>query len=185
PRDPSTAVLRLGVFVLGTCVALAMATRALWRDFPRWDAWLESLEGRFTDLRSWLRNALDMEQEERERGGSGPAPHTSGELADAVQERAARRLDGTPLGETVPPLAARNAFLGIAVATLSLVASAVLAPGPTLAAWRTLWSPASAARPVTLGVEPGDVTVVPGASLAVRARIEGSGLAPRILGDGP
>src|SRR5256885_2566278 len=125
PRDPSTAVLRLGVFVLGTCVALAMAMRALWRDFPRWDAWLESLEGRFTDLRSWLRNALDMEQEERESGGSGPAPHTSGELADAVQERAARRLDGTPLGETVPPPAARNAVPRIAVATPSLVASAV------------------------------------------------------------
>src|SRR5262249_61011717 len=85
----------------------------------------------------------------------------------------------------VPPRAGRAAFLGLAAAMLSLLASATLAPGPTLAAWRTLWSPASAARPVTLGVEPGDVTVVPGASLAVRARIEGSALAPRLLGNGP
>ena len=180
PRDPVTAGLRLGLFALGSLAALAFATLALRRETPRWEAWLESLERRFTEIRSWVRNAIDLEKAERDR-----TPHTSGELADAVRAHAEHRLDGVPLRDTVPPIAGRNAFLGIAAAGLSLVAAATLAPGPTLAAWSTMWSPASAAPPVTLAVEPGDVTVVPGASLAVRARVEGTEKAPRLLGTGP
>ena len=184
PRDPVTAVARLALFALGSIAAIALATVALWRETPRWDSWLESLEQRFGGLRSWLRNALDLER----AGGSPEAARsgrTSGELAGAVRDETARRVDGTALGETVPGLAARAPLAAIAAAALSVLASATLAPGPTLAAWRTLWSPASAAPPISLAVEPGDVTVVPGASLAVRARIEGSAQAPKLLGDGP
>src|SRR5262245_29612583 len=73
PSTPGTAWARLVLFLLGSLAALAVAVHALWRDSPRWDAWLESLELRFTGLRSWLRNALEFESER--------SAHTSGELA--------------------------------------------------------------------------------------------------------
>ncbi len=177
PRTPGSAWLRLAVFAGGALGALVFATRGFLRETPRWDTWLESLETRFSGLRSWLRNALDVERT--------PGVHTSDQLAAAVREQAALRLDDTPLGETVPAVLARTPLAATSAAVLSLSAALLLAPVPTLDAWRTLWSPASAAVPVTLVVEPGDVTLVPGASLAVRARIDGSTAAPRLAGDGP
>src|SRR6266508_1448368 len=133
PRDPVTAGLRLGLFALGSLAALAYATLALRRETPRWETWLESLERRFTDIRSWVRNAIDLEKAAapaRAAGaqGSNAPSHTSGELADAVRAHAEHRLDGVPLRDTVPPIAGRSAFLGIAAAGLSLVAAATLAP---------------------------------------------------------
>jgi hypothetical protein len=176
PRTPGTAWARLVLILAGAVAALAVAVRGALRDSPRWDAWLEALEERFASIRSWVRNALDLE--------ARPGEHTSGELAIAVREQARRRLEEVPLDRTIPPLRARVPLTAIAAAVLALVASAALAPEPTLAAWRTLWSPASAAPPVTLAVEPGDVTLVPGASLSVRARVEGTEAAPRLLGEG-
>jgi hypothetical protein len=55
----------------------------------------------FTDLRSWLRNALEFE--------ATPAAHTSDVLAGAVRQQAAHRLEGTPLDGTIPSLRARAA----------------------------------------------------------------------------
>ena len=179
PRDPFTAGARLALFALGSVVALAAASFALWQDTPRWDAWLESLEQRFPGLRSLLRNAIDLEH------GVPAGAHTSGELADAVREEAGRRLADAALRDTVPPLYARVPLMAAIAATLSLVAATLLSPAATRAAWSTLWNPASAAPPLMLAVEPGDVTVVPGAAVAVRARIEGTASAPRLLGDGP
>ena len=182
PRDPVTAGARLAVFVLGSLAALVAASIALWRDTPGWDRWLESLELRFPGLKSLLRNAVDLEREARKPPGTA---HTSGELADAVKDAAAERLASAPLRDTVPALRARVPLLATLAATLSLLAATLLAPGETRAAWATLWRPASAAPPMTLVVDPGNVTVVPGAALAVRARIEGTALAPRLLGNGP
>jgi hypothetical protein len=179
PRDPGTAGARLFVFLLGSAVALVAATFALWRETPRWDAWLESLETRFPGLRSLLRNAIDLERV------APSTAHTSNELAGAVRDDAARRLAEAPLRETVPGLRARVPLVALAAATLSLVSASMLAPVQTRAAWSTLWNPASAAPPMTLVVDPGNVTVVPGAALAVRARVEGSAVAPRLVGDGP
>ena len=177
PRTPEMAWVRLAFVALGSAVALAVAVAGARRESPAWDTWLESLEGRFAGLRSWLRNALDFE--------SSTAEHTSGELADAVKGETVRRLGDTPLHETVPPLHTRVPLTATGAALLSLTAAVALAPEATLDAWRTLWQPASAAPPVALVVEPGSVTLVPGASLAVRARVEGSAAAPRLLGDGP
>jgi hypothetical protein len=174
PRTPGTAWARAVLLAAGSLAALAVAVRGALRDSPRWDPWLEALEARFAPLRSWLRNALEME--------SRPGAHTSDELAGAVREQAARRLDDVPVGDSVPRLEARVPLVAAAAAVLAIASSVVLAPEPTLAAWRTLWSPASAAPPVELAVEPGDVTLVPGASLAVRARIAGSDAPPRLLG---
>lgn len=176
PRTPLTATLRLSVFVIGAVVALAYAVRGALRELPRWDAWLESLEERFAPLRSWLRNALDLE--------SAPHQHTSGELAGAVRDETTRRIEGTPLAQTVPSLAWKRPATAVSAAMLSLSTALVLAPGPTLDAWQTLWAPQSAAPPVTLAVEPGSVVLVPGASFAVRAVVEGSESAPRLLGEG-
>jgi hypothetical protein len=176
PRTPATAWARLALVALGAVAVLALAVRATLRDTPRWDAWLESIESRFSELRSWLRNALDLE--------TAPAAHTSGELAGALRGEAGHRLRGTPLDRTVPALAGRTPAIASAAALLSLAATLLLAPRLTLDSWHTLWSPAAAAPPVELVVEPGDVTLVPGASFAVRARVTGSPAAPRLTGDG-
>src|SRR5262249_14821328 len=153
-------------------------TLALWRETPRWDAWLESLEGRFPGLRSWLRNAIDLEQQ-------AGASHTSADLAIAVRDETARRLADAPLGATVPKLAAPVPVVAIPTATRPLLAAAVGAPGVLAAAGLALRRPAAAAPPMTLVVAPGSITVVPGASVSVRARVEGSTQAPRLLGNGP
>jgi len=178
PRDPATASVRLAVFLLGSLVTLVAASLALWRETPRWDAWLESLEQRFPGLKSLLRNAIDLER-------APVGEHTSGELADAVRGEAGRRIEAAALGDTVPRLEARAPVVAMLAATLSLVAASVLAPALMRSAWSTLWNPASAAPPLTLVVDPGDVTVVPGAAVAVRARVEGTALPPRLLGNGP
>ncbi len=176
PRSPFTASVRLASFTLGTLLALALALRTLQRESSSWDTWLEALEMRFPALRSWLRNALDLE--------AARDTNTSNELADAVRDEAARRLADTPLDTTVPPLEARTPTVAMIAATLSFVACAWLAPAATRDAWQTLWSPASAAPPITLRVEPGSVVLVPGASFAVRAQVSGSTAAPRLLGEG-
>ncbi|NOT34590.1 MAG: hypothetical protein HOP12_10515, partial [Candidatus Eisenbacteria bacterium] len=72
-----------------------------------------------------------------------------------------------------------------AVASLVLLVALGLAwPQRTTRSWNTLWSPAAAAPELRLQVEPGSVTVSPGASLAVRARVWGSDQAPRLIADG-
>ena len=177
PRTPGTAWARLALFATGGLASLVLAARARARETPRWDTWLESLEARFADLRSWLRNALELE--------AAPAFHTSDELAGALRGEAAERLQATPLRSTVPSLAARTPAIAGSAAMLSLAVVLLLAPQATLDAWHTLWAPASAAPPVELVVEPGSVTLVPGASFAVRARVAGSQAPPRLTGNGP
>ena len=177
PRTPLTASLRLALFAVGAAGAMVFAVRGVLREIPRWDVWLESLEERFAPLRSWLRNALDLE--------TAPASHTSDELAGEVRDEAARRVDAAPLASTVPSLSWRRPGTAAAAAMLSLSSALFFAPGPTLDAWHTLWAPHTAAPPVTLTVEPGSVVLVPGASFAVRAVVAGSEAAPRLLGSGP
>src|SRR5688572_13419626 len=149
PRTPAFASARLVLVLLGSVLAIGFAVGGARREAQPWDTWLESLEARFAGLRSWLRNALDLE--------STPATHTSGELAQAVRGETARRLDQTPLEETVPRLETRTPLVATTAALLSLVAAVVFAPQATLDAWRTLWQPAIAAPAVTIVVEPGDV----------------------------
>src|SRR5260221_1889240 len=176
PRTPGTAWARLVLFGCGALAGLALAARAAWRDTPRWEPWLESLESRFDGLRSWLRNALDLENK--------PDAHTSGELAEALREETARRLDTLPLAGTVPSVQPRTPLIAAGTATLSLAALFFIAPGPALDSWHTLFAPATAAPPVELVVEPGNVTLVPGASFAVRARVGGTVRPPQLLGSG-
>jgi hypothetical protein len=176
PVRPVTAWLRLlGAGAIGIA-GLAGALAAFRRQRPRFDTWVERIEQRFPEVRSWLRNALDLE--------ARPPAHASCELGAALVEETRRRLQAVPLPTLTPrveparPLLAMGAVLGI------LAVLGTLAPGPTARSWATLWSPGAAAPPVRLEVEPGSVRVSPGAALAVRARVWGTAAAPRLVRDG-
>jgi hypothetical protein len=177
PGGPGAALARLALLVLAGLAATAFAVRAFGAETPRFDAWLEDVEHRFPELRSWLRNALDLE--------SARDTNTSGELAGALRAEAARRLSGAPLAKARPAVGARSPLAAAAAAAGLVVALGLLAPEAALRSWRTLWDPAAAAPPVTLAVEPGSVRISPGATLAIRARVDGTVAAPRLLGDGP
>src|SRR5689334_8705019 len=118
PLSPATARARLALFLGGSLAALALALAGLARRSPRWTAWLETVEARFPDVRSWLRNALDLE--------ARPPAHTSPELAAALRAETARRLERVPLARLAPPLRPRAPLAAAAAATALLVALALL-----------------------------------------------------------
>lgn len=176
PFAEGVAFARTLLAALAALGCLGVVLARLARATPRFDAWLEAVEARFPEVRSWLRNALDLER--------APSPHTSESLAAALRDETARRLHGVPLGALAPRLEPRRPALAIAGATAALVLAALLAPARVERSWATLWDPASAAPPVRLAVEPGSVRIAPGAALAVRARVWGTPAAPRIERDG-
>lgn len=174
---PAFATVRLVLTIAGLVGAVVAAAIGFAREAPKLDPWLEAIERRFPELRSLLRNALDLE--------SAPAAHTSGDLAAALRADAARSLGAVPIAQERPPVRARASLLATGAASLAIALVVLIAPAAARRSWRTLWNPALAAPPVTLAVEPGSVTLAPGATLAVRARVEGTASAPRLLGAGP
>ena len=170
------AWLRLtGLVALATAVT-TLAVRAYLRERLGLDPYLERVEARFPALRSLIRNAIDFE--------AAPRRHESEDLAGAVRNEAARRLTDAPLGVLTPSIQARRPVLLMAAGLATVVLLGVLWPGATARSWSTLWNPAAAAPPVRLVVEPGSVTITPGSSLAVRARVWGTAQAPRLDRDG-
>ena len=164
--------------VAGAAVAaLVLAVAGLLRARPTFEAYLERIEERFPAVRSWLRNALDFERR--------PPAHTSPELVRALGDETSRRLADVPLIALRPALEARRPLASMAVAFAVVAAFGLAFPARTERSWRTLLDPRTAAPPVRLEVEPGSVTVTPGAALAVRARVWGTGARPRLLRDGP
>jgi hypothetical protein len=176
PLGPAAAWARLILTVAGGALAVAASVRAFRRAAPRFDAWLEGLERHFPELRSWLRNALDLE--------ASPPPDTSPVLARALAAETARRIAGVPIAALAPRIGPRRPALAIAGALVAIVALALWLPARTSRSWATLRDPAGAAPPVRLVVEPGSVRLTPGATLAVRARVWGTAKAPRLLRDG-
>jgi hypothetical protein len=172
PLLPATAMLRLAAVVVSAAVCIAIAAVAFRRALPAFDGYLEQIETRFPEIRSWLRNALDFERR--------PPAHGSQELATAVAEQTAQRFAGVPVDTLRPRVAARRPVLMMIGAALAIVGLGLLSPGRVSRSWQTLWNPALAAPPVRLVVEPGSVKVTPGAALAVRARIWGTSSRPRI-----
>ncbi len=170
------ASARLALFVLAALAVLGWTAERTLATLPRFDAWMESLEDRFPALRSWLRNALDLE--------SAPDTRTSAALAGALRDEAANRLGATPLATARPAVRPRGPLLLALGATAAIALAAAIAPHATLRSWRTLWDPTLAAPPVSLAVEPGSVQVAPGATLSIRARVGGTDAAPKLLGDG-
>jgi len=166
------------LLVLAACLALALAAASRFaRARFGLEAYLEHVEERFPAVRSWLRNAIDLRRR--------PAAHTSPALAEALDEETRRRLADVPLARLRPPVAPARPALAMVLAALVLVLGAFLWPARVSRSWATLWNPGSAAPPVRLAVEPGSVTLTPGASLAVRARVWGATQAPRLMREGP
>jgi hypothetical protein len=173
PGTVALAWARLAAVALSALAALAVALVGFRRAWPSHDAYLQRIEDRFPAARSWLRNALDFARR--------PPAHTSAELVRAVGEEAARRLDGVPLEALRPRVAARRPLVTMVLSLAVLAALGLALPGAVTRSWRTLLDPRAAAPPVRLEVEPGSVTVTPGAALAVRARVQGTGARPRLI----
>ncbi len=176
PGTVALAWARLAAVALSALAALAVALAGFRRAWPAHDTYLQRIEDRFPVARSWLRNALDFARH--------PPAHTSPELVRAVGEEAARRLDGVPLAALRPRVAARRPLVTMALSLAVLVVLGLALPGAVMRSWRTLLDPRAAAPPVRLEVEPGSVTVTPGAALAVRARVQGTAARPRLLTEG-
>jgi len=175
PLAPVTAGVRAAAVAVGALAALALAVGRLRRALPAFEAYLERIEGSFPAVRSWLRNALDLARH--------PAPDTSAALTAALAEETDRRLESVPLAELRPRLEPRRPLLTLAAAFALAAVLGLVAPQRAARSWSTLWHPGSAAPPVRLEVEPGAVRLSPGAALAVRARVWGTGERPRLLRD--
>lgn len=176
PLGPAAATFRLALFGLALLAALVWAARATLRRSPRFTRYLEQIEARFPEVRSWLRNALEVE---------GPAaPGTSAELAAALHDETVRRMERVPLAELAVPIRPARPLGGVALALALVVGAALLHPAGVRRSWATLFDPSAAAPPVRLVVEPGSVRITPGASLAVRARVWGTLRAPSLALEG-
>ena len=162
-------LLALGAVV---AAAIAVATRDFLRHRLDLDGYLERVERQWPQLRSWIRNAIDFE--------AVPHAHVSADLAAALRAEAARRLESAPLASLAPRIEPGRPAMTIGLGLALVVAAALLWPAATARSWGTLWNPSAAAPPVRLVVEPGSVTITPGASLAVRARVWGTDKAPRL-----
>jgi len=172
---PAGAWTRLLLALAVALFALAAAVLAFHREAPPFEAWLEGVESHFPALRSWLRNALELES--ASLTGASPA------LARALTVETARRLDDTPIASRTPPIGARGPLIVLGAALGLAITLAFGFPGRAQRSWATLWDPAGAAPPVRLVVEPGSVRLTPGAALAVRARVWGTSRTPGLLRD--
>ena len=133
-----------------------------------------SAEERFPESRALLVNALELSPVAQ--GPSGNA------LAAAVVREANRRAPGLDLGALAPRAVPRRALVVFAAATAAWALGMIVAPGPLGTSFGRILNPrAAAATLVTLEVEPGDVTLPPGATLHVRALVEGSGRRPTLV----
>jgi hypothetical protein len=169
------AWVRAALVVVAVVALIARGVLAYRRTSPTFDAFLESLEAHFPDIRSWLRNALELEH--------GAPAHGSAELAHAVSAGAAARVANLPLDSTRPRIEPKRPAGVLAGAAAAIVVLALVVPTRAVDSWRTLLDPRLAAPPVKLEVEPGSVRISPGASLAVRARVWGSTARPALLRD--
>jgi hypothetical protein len=156
---------------------LGLAAHLVAARTPGFERYLERVEERFPVVRSWLRNALDLERE--------TPVGASDQLAAAVRAETVKRLDGLPLAALAPRPAPARPAGAIALAALLLAGAAALFPARVQRSWAALLDPSAAAPPVRLAVEPGSVRVTPGATLAIRARVWGTGAAPRLLREAP
>ena len=172
----TAAWVRLVLVLAFAAAVIAAAALRYRRSLPGFESYLERVEERFPQVRSWLRNALDLQQH--------PSGHTSPELARALCSETNQRLKALPLEELRPRLEARRpAWLLVAsIAAVALLGA--LTPARFTRSWATLWSPSLAAPPVRLSVEPGSVKITPGSALTVRARVWGSPRKPALLRDG-
>ena len=153
----------------GALVAAAVfAVRVLWplRERPTDRRVARFVEERCPELDDRVASATDL--------GDG---ETRTVFHDLVVADAAERLRRVDLGRVVTPAYLRLAAIRGVLATAVLVAILTLGLGPFSRVARTAWLYAFPLN-VTLEVEPGDVRVVAGQPLRIRARLSGAGGAP-------
>jgi len=167
-----TAWLRLSLLAAAAIMALLAIGSRYARHVLSLPVYLEQVESRFPNLKSLLRNAVDFE--------TADLRDVSPELAGALRQQTERQLASADLRVLQPKVAPRRPAMVMAVSLLVIVLLGTLWPARTQRSWATLWNPEAASPPIRLVVEPGSVTVTPGASLAVRARVWGSERAPRL-----
>jgi hypothetical protein len=136
-------------------------------------------EDRLPELRSLLVNALELAPV---ADGSRRAPgDTSPELAAALLAQAERRSRDSDFRALAPEALPRGWGRPLLVVLALWVIAWVLAPGPLSRAGFGLLHPrAAAAAAITIDVRPGNVTLAPGATLEVQARVEGSAGTPTL-----
>ncbi len=161
------SALALGAIVvaLGLCVARPLASA------PGLKAYALLAEERFPETRSLLVNALELAPE----AARGHA--LAGEVVRTAQARAGR----APLVELAPPVLPRAALRLLALA-LGAWAIGLVGFGAPLrgSVTRLLHPSAAAATLVKITVEPGDITLPPGATLHVRASVTGTAQRPTL-----
>jgi hypothetical protein len=168
----AAAWTRLAAVAIVCALAIGAAARRFTHEGLPLGAYLERVEERFPHLKSWIRNAVDFERT--------PPSHVSPDLARALHDEARRRLEHERIEQLNPRIAPRRPALVMASALVLMTLAGLLWPDRTQRSWATLWNPQRAMPPVRLEVEPGSVSVTPGAALAVRARVWGTSHAPRL-----
>ena len=165
----------LGALAVGGAIALlgALVVRPLLARPSIKELALEA-EQRFPESRALLVNALELSPAAAGPGGNA--------LAAAVVAEANRRAPGLDLGALAPRALPRPALFAFAGALAAWTLGLLVAPGPLGTSFGRILDPRGAAATlVTLSVEPGDVTLPPGATLHVRALVEGSGRRPTLV----
>src|SRR5438477_5537570 len=130
---PGLAWLRVVLVAVAVVLSIAWAVRQFLRRAPGFDAYLETVEHHFNEVRSLLRNAVDF--------ASGPGnPGTSPELAHAVTRDTVAKLEGLPLDRLAPPLRPVRPLASMAAALALLIAGTVIAPRDFQRSWAMLWN---------------------------------------------
>ena len=170
------AALALGGAItgLGLCVARPLLSA------PELKQYALLAEDRFPEARSLLVNALELAPAAVPSSGAPRAG--SHDLVNALVHEARRRADGLELRRLAPPALPRRWALALGGATLLWALGFGIFPGPLGASFDRLLHPrAAAATLIRLTVEPGDVTIPPGATLEARARVEGTTRRPTLV----
>lgn len=138
-------------------------------------------EERFPEHRSLLVNALELAPA-LATGRPGAIAGSSPGLAQALVAEANRRAAGLDLDPLLPRAVPRRGLLVLGGALAAWAIAFLAAPGPFGGALDRILHPrAAAATLVAIAVEPGDVTLPPGATLHVRAKVDGTGRAPTLV----
>ena len=137
------------------------------------------VEDRLPELRSLLVNALELAPVAD--GRRTPSGGTSQELATALLAQAESRSRDSDLASLAPTALPRGWGRPALVVAALWALVWIVAPGPLSRAGFGLLHPRAAmASAVSLSVRPGDVTLAPGATLVVDARVDGSSEPPTL-----
>jgi hypothetical protein len=161
-----------GLFVVRPLLAAPpLKTYALWA------------EERFPEGKALFVNTLELVPATvASAGARAGSPYSSSDLVAALAAEASRRVDAVDLDALAPRTLPRAAAWLLAAGVALWGAGFALFPGPLGGALDRLFHPrAAAASIVQITLEPGDVTIPPGATLHVRATVLGTNRRPTLV----